>query len=249
MIEFMLKEIMENRGLKISDLNEATGISRNSLSLLINGKSRGIQFDTLEKITLALNIEVADLFKNVFNELIIKLNDISVVETYRRSKKFKKKDNFIVKKYAVNCELIEDNDIKKGFIPYEISVKLKPQNEIEILIDFSYSNLFNYLLNLLDENNNLKLLLVHYLSQNIYHLEFERIKEIKSFYNISDEKVFIFTPPPGYYMHKPLCNNKGILEDTSLNEVINELNSNSNYNYTYNNQITITRKKGNKIDV
>lgn len=35
--------------------------------------------------------------KNVFNELIIKLDDISKVETYRRSKKFKEKKNIIVK--------------------------------------------------------------------------------------------------------------------------------------------------------
>ena len=243
MIVFRLKEIMEEKNLKISDLNEQTGISRNSISSLLNGKTRGIQFDTLEKITIALNVDVADLFKNVFNELIIKLNDISKVETYRRSSNFKKKDNLIVKKYAITCDLIEDNDLKKGFIPYEISIELKPYPEIEIRIDFSYSNLFNYLVNFISENSNFKLLLVHYLSQKIYYLELERIKEIKSFYNISDEKIFISSSSPGILMHVPLCDNKGILEDTRLKEIINELSLNTNYNYTYDEQITIAHKR------
>lgn len=243
MIVFRLKEIMEEKNLKISDLNKQTGISRNSISSLLNGKTRGIQFDTLEKITLALNVDVADLFKNVFNELIIKLNDITSVETYSRSIKFKKKDNFITKKYAVNCDLIEDNDLKKGFIPYEISIELKPHPEIEIRIEFSYSNMFNYLVDFLVDNSNFKLLLVHYLSQRIYELELERINEIKSFYNISDEKVFIHSPTPGIVLRNPLCDNKGILEDTSLKEIINELSLNSNYDYTYGDQITISHKK------
>ncbi|WP_145455937.1 helix-turn-helix domain-containing protein [Staphylococcus epidermidis] len=241
MIVFRLKEIMEEKNLKISDLNEQTGISRNSISSLLNGKTRGIQFDTLEKITLALNVDVADLFKNVFNELIIKLNDISSVETYRRSRNFKKKDNLIVKKYAVTCDLIEDNDLKKGFIPYEIFIELKPHPEIEIRIDFLYSNLFNYLENFLADNK-FKLLLVHYLSQKIYYFELQRIKEIKSLYNISDEKVFIHSSSPGISIHNNLCDNKGILEDTSLNEIINELSLNSNYNYTYGDKITVSHK-------
>ena len=37
------------------------------------------------------------IYLKCFNELIIKLNDISKVETYRRSSNFKKKDNLIVK--------------------------------------------------------------------------------------------------------------------------------------------------------
>ena len=65
MIVFRLKEIMEEKNLKISDLNEQTGISRNSISSLLNGKTRGIQFDTLEKITIALNVDVAEDRKSV----------------------------------------------------------------------------------------------------------------------------------------------------------------------------------------
>ncbi|HEA4981924.1 TPA: helix-turn-helix transcriptional regulator [Staphylococcus aureus] len=242
MIIFRLKEIMEEKNLKISDLHEQTGISRNSISSLLNGKTRGIQFDTLEKITLALNVDVADLFKNIFNELIIKLDDISKVETYRRSKKFKEKKNIIVKKYAVNCDLIEDNDLKKGFIPYEISIELNPNPEIEIKIQFDYSNLFNYLIKFLEDCNNFKLLLVNYLSKKIYCLENKRINEIKSFYSIPDEKVYILSSFPGIFIRRPLRDNNGIFENIELNKIINELNFNSNYNYTYSDQITLTHK-------
>lgn len=48
-------------------------------------------------------------------------------------------------------------------------------------------------------------------------------------------------------MHVPLCDNKGILEDTRLKEIINELSLNTNYNYTYDEQITITHKERNEV--
>ncbi|HGZ8008443.1 TPA: XRE family transcriptional regulator, partial [Staphylococcus aureus] len=90
--------------------------------------------------------------------------------------------------------------------------------------------------------NNFKLLLVNYLSKKIYCLENKRINEIKSFYSIPDEKVYILSSFPGIFIRRPLRDNNGILENIELNKIVNEFNFNSNYNYTYSDQIILTHK-------
>ena len=72
MLNFKLKKILNEKGMSITDLHKKTGISRNSLTLLANGKSRGIQYDTLDKITTALNVNISELFEIEFDKLIIK---------------------------------------------------------------------------------------------------------------------------------------------------------------------------------
>ncbi|WP_239700247.1 helix-turn-helix transcriptional regulator [Mammaliicoccus sp. D-M17] len=83
MSRFRLKKIMKSKGLKISDLNKATGISRNTLSLLINGKSQGIQFNTLYKISETLDVSIGELFeevnKNEIYEKAKKLDEITEI--------------------------------------------------------------------------------------------------------------------------------------------------------------------------
>ena len=56
MLNFELKKHLKDKDMTISELSEKTGISRNSLGLLINGKSRGVQFETLEKISRVMNV-------------------------------------------------------------------------------------------------------------------------------------------------------------------------------------------------
>ena len=46
----------------ISDLSKATGIARSTLTPLIKGQSKMIKFETLDKISNALNIPVDMLF-------------------------------------------------------------------------------------------------------------------------------------------------------------------------------------------
>ncbi|WP_283590267.1 helix-turn-helix domain-containing protein [Ligilactobacillus saerimneri] len=57
MISFNLKEVMERRGASIQDVYKLTGVSRNTISLLYNGKSKGIQFETLHKLSVALGVK------------------------------------------------------------------------------------------------------------------------------------------------------------------------------------------------
>lgn len=67
MIKMNLKAIMDSRGLTIQDIYEKTGISRNTISLLYNGKSKGIQLSTLNKLMDILNIEANDFFVDSIN--------------------------------------------------------------------------------------------------------------------------------------------------------------------------------------
>lgn len=56
---------MDEKGLSIQDVYEKTGISRNTISLLYNGKSKGIQLSTLNKLVNYLDLfSVSELFVN-----------------------------------------------------------------------------------------------------------------------------------------------------------------------------------------
>lgn len=61
MIEFRLKEVLAKNNMTMADINKKTGISKNALSQLANGASKGIQFHTLEKILEVLKSPIQDL--------------------------------------------------------------------------------------------------------------------------------------------------------------------------------------------
>lgn len=65
MIRIRLKEILENKGITITELHELTGISKNTISLMVNGKNKGIQFDTLDRILKATNVKLTDLLEEI----------------------------------------------------------------------------------------------------------------------------------------------------------------------------------------
>lgn len=63
MIKVHLSKLLGERKMKISDLANATGLHRNGLSKLYNENTDGIKFETLEKICIALNCEIADVLE------------------------------------------------------------------------------------------------------------------------------------------------------------------------------------------
>lgn len=67
MLKINLKKIMDDKGYSIQDIYEKTGISRNTISLLYNGKSRGIQLSTLDKLLGALGVSPDEFFVNDVN--------------------------------------------------------------------------------------------------------------------------------------------------------------------------------------
>lgn len=78
MIKFNLGRIMEEKNLTIQDVYEKTGISRNTISQMINKEPKGIQFETLDKLLNNLNLTVESLIQFTPNEgKPFKVEDVS----------------------------------------------------------------------------------------------------------------------------------------------------------------------------
>lgn len=59
----MLAVLLAERGNKSKDLAEHIGITEANLSLLKQGKVKGVRFDTIEKICEYLNCQPGDLLR------------------------------------------------------------------------------------------------------------------------------------------------------------------------------------------
>ena len=65
MIKFNLDDILQQQGKTVYWLSKQTGISQNSLGKIAKNETTGINFDTLEKICLALDVDISDILKLV----------------------------------------------------------------------------------------------------------------------------------------------------------------------------------------
>lgn len=65
MIKIHLSRIMGEKRIKVAELSRMTGLNRIGLQKLYNEETSSISFDTLEKICLALDCDVADLIEIV----------------------------------------------------------------------------------------------------------------------------------------------------------------------------------------
>ena len=63
MIVCNLPVLLAERRMKVADVARETGMSKTSLHKLYNGQSTRIDFETIEKLCLLLNVEVGDLLK------------------------------------------------------------------------------------------------------------------------------------------------------------------------------------------
>ena len=61
MIKCQLYKLVHENHVKMSDISEATGISRTTLHALNWGKGKGVQFETLDKLCRYFNCDVSDL--------------------------------------------------------------------------------------------------------------------------------------------------------------------------------------------
>lgn len=66
MLKFNLSKLMKERRLSIQDVSNATNISRPTISQLYNGNSKGIQFETLNRLLNGLDVDLYELFEDVF---------------------------------------------------------------------------------------------------------------------------------------------------------------------------------------
>lgn len=62
MLSLRIKELLEEKGKTPYWLGKQTGISPNNIGKICNGETSTIRFDTLEKICIALDCSVNDLF-------------------------------------------------------------------------------------------------------------------------------------------------------------------------------------------
>lgn len=65
----MLKSILKERNITLTELSKSTGISLKALSAFQNQKTDGVQYNTLDKIAKVLNIEVGKIIRRVDNTL------------------------------------------------------------------------------------------------------------------------------------------------------------------------------------
>ncbi len=61
-----LDEVMERRGMSLTELSEAVGITLANLSILKTGKAKAVRFSTLEAICKTLECQPGDIL--VFGE-------------------------------------------------------------------------------------------------------------------------------------------------------------------------------------
>jgi putative transcriptional regulator len=64
-IKSRLAVILAEREMKLSELEEKTGISLNNLSILKTGKAKAVRFSTLNEVCKALNCQPGDLLQYI----------------------------------------------------------------------------------------------------------------------------------------------------------------------------------------
>ncbi len=67
-IKSRLAVILAERGMKLNELEQKTGISLNNLSILKTGKAKAVRFSTLNEICKALNCQPGDLLQYIPDE-------------------------------------------------------------------------------------------------------------------------------------------------------------------------------------
>ena len=63
MIVCNLPVLLAERRMKVADVARETGMSKTTLHKLYNGQSTRIDFETIEKLCLLLNVEVGELLR------------------------------------------------------------------------------------------------------------------------------------------------------------------------------------------
>ena len=69
MLSLKVNQLLEQQGHTAYWLSKQTGISPNNIGKICNGETSTIRFDTIEKICLALNCSINDLFESTDNKM------------------------------------------------------------------------------------------------------------------------------------------------------------------------------------
>lgn len=61
-IEFRLRQVMDEKNLSVPEVSKLTGITTNGLYMMLDRLPRAIRFDTLSRLCVGLGVVPADLF-------------------------------------------------------------------------------------------------------------------------------------------------------------------------------------------
>lgn len=82
MIKNNLGVILAERGLKMIDVINATGINKNTVASLVNNKASGIQYDTLEKLCDFLDVTPGEILSRQIFKVEVLGIDVSYEEKF-----------------------------------------------------------------------------------------------------------------------------------------------------------------------
>lgn len=64
----LLEQMAKNNMRSIKELHEKSGVSRTTISALLNGKKKAIHFDIIVRLCKTLNCDIGDLIKLTDND-------------------------------------------------------------------------------------------------------------------------------------------------------------------------------------
>lgn len=126
--------LLAERGLKITKVSEDTGISRTTLTSLANNYSMGIQFDTINKLCLYLQVTPENFFSYLPFDYSISIgmeNRETFTVEFTFTSKNKKQKGYLLAFVDAEYEriLIDEDSGTVGKVATEFSVELVLQEE------------------------------------------------------------------------------------------------------------------------
>ncbi|MCY1627956.1 helix-turn-helix domain-containing protein [Staphylococcus pettenkoferi] len=127
MIQSRLSVLMAERGLKIADLYEETGISKTTLMAIAENTGKGVQFDTVDKLCNFLGVTPCDFFD--YSPYIVETQKSDFIEENLKGIEIKIKKQNYEKYFNLDIYVYSgdsyDIPFKKGEFDYYITLDLQ----------------------------------------------------------------------------------------------------------------------------
>ena len=127
MIQSRLSVLMAERGLKIADLYEETGISKTTLMAIAENTGKGVQFDTVDKLCNFLGVTPCDFFD--YSPYIVETQKSDFIEEILKGIEIKIKKQNYEKYFNLDIYVYSgdsyDIPFKKGEFDYYITLDLQ----------------------------------------------------------------------------------------------------------------------------
>ncbi|UXR31207.1 helix-turn-helix transcriptional regulator [Staphylococcus simulans] len=127
MIKSRLSVLMAERGLKIADLYEETGISKTTLMAIAENTGKGVQFDTVDKLCNFLGVTPCEFFD--YSPYIVETQKSNFIEGNLKGIEIKIKKQNYEKEFNLDLYVYSGNSydipFKKGEFDYYITLGLQ----------------------------------------------------------------------------------------------------------------------------